>query len=120
MQGPLITRSLHQAALAILVLKKLAALLTTGNFSESVAHLPPHVITLVQSLLGTSGGEKEASGKEEVKGRGRPTSTPLYTLQLIHPGSQLLQVLQSRETLKKLGLMKWFAGENILYIHRGS
>ena len=119
MQGPLITRSLHQAALAILVLKKLAAVLTSGSFAESIAQLPPPTLALLQSLLGAGGGEKEASGGvrvEEVKGRGKPTSSPLYLLQLIQPGPQLLQVLQSRETLKKLGLMKWFIGESILII----
>jgi hypothetical protein len=118
-QGPAIARSLHQAALAILVLKKLAASLSTGNFAEAVAHLSPHLTALLQALLGASGGEKEM-GREEMKGKGRPTSAPLFLLQLIRPGSQLLQVLQSRETLKKLGLLKWFVGENIIFNTRNN
>lgn len=135
MQGPLIIRSIHQASLKILILKKLSLLLSSSEFLESISKLHPRTISLLQKLLG--GGEhgiadKEEEHKDEEKGKGKEkaieegkekgkdkekhASAALFLLQSIASSPQLMSVLQSREVLAKLGLVNWLIPESIYYL----
>lgn len=117
MQGPLIVRSIHQAALATLSLQKLAVLLSSSAFAESISKLHPSTLTLLKSLMGEgSVSESEEDKRERENAKGRPELAALYMLQLIS-SSNLVTVLQTRPVLKKLGLTKWVIIESIfLYV----
>jgi hypothetical protein len=103
--GPLVLNTMQQAVMPIILLQQVASQLNKPNFAEVIEKWDPVVTECVRKSL---------VDEEKDKGEGSSNNS-LYLLQLI-PSQQLVLVLQSRETLKKLGISKWFVGENI-YIH---
>jgi hypothetical protein len=103
--GPLVLNTMQQAVMSIVLLQQVAAQLKEPNFAEVIEKWDPVVTECVRKLL---------VDKENDKGEGGSDNS-LYLLQLM-PSQQLVLVLQSRETLEKLGITKWFVGEYI-YIH---
>lgn len=95
--GLLVSRTLQQASLTVIILQKLGATLKGNNFEDRIAELDKESTSIIHSLLAD-----EKLGRSE------------YLLQLIQSPQQLVQVLRSLPTLETLGLTKFFVDQSIL------
>jgi hypothetical protein len=111
-QAPRILLCLQQAAIATVLLQKVANLLSTPTFATTIAAWPSYVLDLIRSLL----KDNTTDPSVHCEPTGAPDSAQLYLLQLIQP-SQLLKVLKSKESLERLNIYNtWMLTDSIMLL----